>query len=71
MSSELERLIGKAVMDNDFRNKLIDNPEKALADAGITLSPDEMDKVRQAIKDRTKDRAGTDKILDAAKGSTW
>ncbi|MBX0328306.1 Franean1_4349 family RiPP [Oscillochloris sp. ZM17-4] len=71
MSPELERLIGKAVIDSDFRDKLFDNPEQALKDAGITLSPDEMDKVRKEIKERAKDRSGTYKALDTAKGSTW
>ncbi|NTW00813.1 MAG: Franean1_4349 family RiPP [Oscillochloris sp.] len=71
MSPELERLIGKAVVDVDFRKKLLDNPDEAVKEAGIVLTDDELEKVRKVAQERAQDVAGTNKVLDAAKGGQW
>jgi hypothetical protein len=49
MSPDLERLIGRAIVDKDFRDKLLANPEDAIRDAGLTLAHDEMDSVKKGI----------------------
>lgn len=71
MSPELERVVGKAVLDKEFRKKMMDDPDAALAEAGITLSPDELDKVKKAAKERGKARGHVDQVLDAAKSGGW
>lgn len=71
MSPELERVVGKAVLDKDFRKKMLDDPDAALAEAGITLTADELDKVKKAAKERGKARGHVDQTLEAAKGSNW
>jgi hypothetical protein len=71
MSPELERLIGKAVMDKDFRKKVMSNLDEALKEAGISLSDDEKTRVSKATKDHAKEIADAGSALDAAKGGTW
>jgi hypothetical protein len=74
MSPELERVIGKAVIDQDFRKKLLADPDKVeevIKGAGITLKPDELDQVRKAAKERAQDTDATNKSLDVVAGSDW
>ena len=47
---DLRTVAGKALADPGFRQKLMDDPEAAIKDAGITLSPDQM----KALKDMDK-----------------
>jgi len=37
------------VVDKDFRDKLLANPEDAIRDAGLNLPHDEMDNVKKGI----------------------
>ena len=39
---DLERLIGRAVLDAQFREKLFDDPEKAAREAGFDLTEEEI-----------------------------
>lgn len=39
---ELERLIGRAVLDPEFREKLFADPEKAIREAGLDLTEEEI-----------------------------
>ena len=39
---DLERLIGRAVLDAKFRESLFADPEKAVREAGFELSDEEM-----------------------------
>ena len=39
---DLERLIGRAVLDPKFRERLFADPEKAIREAGFDLSDEEM-----------------------------
>lgn len=74
MSPELERVIGKAVIDADFRKKLLANPDQVdevIKGAGIELKPEELDQVRKAAKERAQDVDATNKALDATAGNLW
>jgi hypothetical protein len=71
MSPDLERLIGRAVIDKAFRKALLDDAEQAVKDSGLSLTPDELDKVKAAAADRKKKRDDTNKALDAAKAGGW
>jgi hypothetical protein len=40
-----EAVIAKAVLDPEFREALIDDPEQALSEAGIELSPEDRERI--------------------------
>jgi hypothetical protein len=71
MSPDLERLIGRAVIDKEFRKALLDDAEQAVKASGLNLTPDELAKVKDAAAARQKNRASTDSALDAAKAGGW
>jgi hypothetical protein len=50
MSPDLERLVGRAVMDKAFRDKLLADPEGAAKDAGLSPSKEEMAKLKAGIE---------------------
>ena len=50
MSPDLERLVGRAVMDKAFRDKLLADPEGAVKDSGLTLSKEEMANLKTGIE---------------------
>ncbi|MFC1975957.1 Franean1_4349 family RiPP [Chloroflexota bacterium] len=50
MSPDLERLVGRAVMDKTFRDKLLADPEGAVKDSGLTLSKEEMADLKAGIE---------------------
>jgi len=39
---DVERLIGRAVLDPDFRERLLTDPEAAIREAGLKLTKKEM-----------------------------
>ena len=41
-SPALEQLIGKALTNSEFRQKLVEDPEEAVRSAGLALSPEEL-----------------------------
>ena len=47
---DLRTVAGKAIADPIFRQKLLNDPEAAVTEAGIDLSPDQM----KALKDMDK-----------------
>ena len=53
MSPDLERLVGRAVMDKAFRDKLLADPEGAVKEAGLQLSAEEMQKLKASVKDQS------------------
>lgn len=68
MSPDFERLVGRAVLDPDFRRKLLDDPDGTVQAERFAITEAEMDQIRQAAKDRE----ATDQQLDAiVAGSTW
>jgi hypothetical protein len=50
MSPDLERLVGRAVMDKAFRDKLLADPEGTVKDSGLTLSKEEMADLKVGIE---------------------
>jgi hypothetical protein len=42
VSTDVERLMGRAILDEAFRTQLFINPEAAVREAGLTLSEVEM-----------------------------
>ncbi len=65
---DLERLVGRAVLDADFREKLFADPEAAIREAGLDLTDEEMDWVRKV--DRAKAKAAVDEMVALA-GQPW
>lgn len=50
MSPDLERLIGRAVTDKAFRDRLLADPEATIKDAGLKLSDEELARLKSAIQ---------------------
>jgi hypothetical protein len=72
VSPDLERLIGRAVIDHEFRAKLFDDPDGVVQAEGFKLDPGEMEQVREAVRQRNQPGfALDDKIADATAGGTW
>ncbi len=71
MSPDLERLIGKAVIDPDFRKKLLDNPDEAIKEAGLSLTDEERDRVRKSITERSQDIERMRQDIDTATADNW
>jgi hypothetical protein len=72
VSPELERLVGRAILDPTFRKQLFDDPDGTIKSAGFSLSEDEVKQVREAIRQRSlMGQSLDDKINEAAAGGTW
>jgi hypothetical protein len=69
MSPEFERLVGRAVMDTEFRDNLLKDPEGAAKAAGFNLTDDELAELKSAI-DRYNDQGSASElgILDGKVG---
>lgn len=65
---ELERLIGRAVLDPEFRERLLVDPEKAIQEEGFDLTPEEVDLVKSVDKEKAETLA---EEIGAAPGATW
>ncbi len=50
MSPDLEQLIGRAVMDKAFRDKLLTDPEGTVKISGLKLSEEEMATLKASIE---------------------
>lgn len=61
MSPDFERLVGRAILDPAFREKLLNDPAGTVRDLGFKIDDDEL----KAIQNAAADRAGTDQKLDA------
>ena len=66
---DLRLVAGKAVADPAFRKKLIDDPETAVKEAGIELTPDQI----QALKemDREQFEEGISNLDERLTMSCW
>jgi len=64
---EMHELIGRAVADPDFRAKLVEDPEKAIAEAGYELTEEQLAGLKSA------DMSGLSESLDErlSKGCDW
>ena len=49
MRLDLERLVGRAVVDKEFRDKLLADPEQAVQDAGFSLSDEEAERLKAGV----------------------
>lgn len=70
-SPDLERLIGRAVIDKKFRKQLIKNAAKAIEEAGFSITAEELAQVEAAAERRGKKDDQVDQELDAARASGW
>ena len=50
MSPTLEQIIGRAMINKSFRSDLLADPEKALKDAGLKLSDDELKLLKSTLQ---------------------
>ncbi|HYF61515.1 MAG TPA: Franean1_4349 family RiPP [Herpetosiphonaceae bacterium] len=50
MSAELEQLVGRAVMDPEFRGQVLDDPEGAAKSAGFNLADAELDQLKEIVE---------------------
>ena len=48
---DLRTIAGKALADPDFRQKLLDDPEGAVAEAGVELAPEQMEALKELDKE--------------------
>jgi hypothetical protein len=49
LSSDYERLIGRAVADESFREQLLADPDAAVKASGLSLTPDELGRLKGSI----------------------
>jgi hypothetical protein len=64
-SKDLERLIGRAVLDQKFRERLFADPEKAIREAGFELSDEEMAALKRIDPQQARDAVEGMATLDA------
>ncbi|HSR34581.1 MAG TPA: Franean1_4349 family RiPP [Anaerolineae bacterium] len=65
---ELERLVGRAILDLKFRERLFADPEKAIREEGFDLTEDEMATLRRIDREKAKSAV---EALDAVAGQPW
>jgi hypothetical protein len=65
---DVERLVGRAVLDPEFREKFFADPEGAIREAGLELSEEELDRVKQV--DREKAKVAVEEMA-ALTGQPW
>lgn len=57
-SEDLQKLIGRAVLDEEFRKQLISDPEATIKNGGYTLTDGELDSIKKGVQgDGSKDMA--------------
>ena len=52
---DLRTVAGKAVADPEFREKLLDDPEAAVKEAGIDLTDEQMKALKEMDKEQLKE----------------
>ena len=62
---DLERLIGRAVLDPEFRERLFANPEKTIREAGFALSDEEMAALKEFDPKKAREAVESIATLDA------
>jgi hypothetical protein len=62
---DLERLIGRAVLDARFRESLFADPEKAIQEAGFELSDEEMAALKEIDPQQAREAVEGMATLDA------
>jgi hypothetical protein len=66
---DLRAVAGKALSDPEFRQKLIDDPEAAVAEAGLELSDEQMKALKEM--DREQLEQGLAEIDDRLTMGCW
>ncbi len=66
MAADIQELVGKILSDENFARALAENPEKALADAGIAPTVDLIDALQGVDADALQRMAATFKDNQAA-----
>ena len=64
METELERLVGKALLDFEFRDRLLRDPAAAAAELGIKISDEQVMRVRKL------DRGALARLIDCTKDAS-
>jgi hypothetical protein len=64
MSPDVERLVGRTVMDKTFRDNLMADPEKTVQQAGLSLSKEELERLKTAVA-KTKSQMTTAQLDQA------
>ena len=67
---DLERLIGRAVLDAKFRESLFADPEKAIGEAGFELSDEEMAALKAIDPQQAREAVEGMDTLDAQPWAT-
>ena len=74
MSADFERLVGRAVLDKDFRDRLLADPQTVIKDENLQLEPDELARVEDAARQIAADpdrQEQLDQNYDTAKIDFW
>ena len=71
MNPELERLIGRAVMDKEFREQLLNDPEGAARAAGFNLTDAELEQLKSLVERYQTDSSAELDTLDSNVGGFW
>lgn len=50
----LEQLIGKVLADGELFNKLLKDPDGAIKETGLDISPEELAQIKQVNKEKAK-----------------
>jgi hypothetical protein len=51
-SQDLERLVGRTILDREFRKRLFADPEAVIQKEGYDLTPDELDQLQKVDKEQ-------------------
>lgn len=51
-SKDLERLVGRTILDAEFRERFFADPETVIRQEGYELSPDEMAQLQKVDKEK-------------------
>jgi hypothetical protein len=68
MSLHFERVVGRAIIDEGFRKRLISNPDETVKAEGFNLSQEELVKIRGAAKQGASTDVPT---ISASAASNW
>jgi hypothetical protein len=67
VSPDFERLVGRAILDPEFRKQLLDDPDGTVKGAGFSITEEELKHIREAAANRE----ATDNQLDAVARGVW
>jgi hypothetical protein len=65
---DFERLVGRALLDPKFRERLFAEPEKAIREAGFDLTEDEMATLSKVDPEKAKSAL---EAMDSLAGQPW